>query len=86
MIENLAEDGYETTIREEGIIYTACGDAKISFVSAADVAAVAFRALTDEKSHNTDHVIVGPELLTYDDVGLLLKMLLSLMLSFALAD
>jgi hypothetical protein len=29
---------------------------------------VAFHALTDEKSHNNDHRVLGPELLTYDQV------------------
>jgi uncharacterized protein YbjT (DUF2867 family) len=43
--------------------------AKSPFVSADDVAAVAFRALTDEVAHNTDHLLLGPELLSYDDVS-----------------
>lgn len=29
---------------------------------------MAFHALTDEKSHNNDHRVLGPELLTYDQV------------------
>lgn len=49
-------------------IFTACGDGKIPFISADDIAAVAFHALTDETSHNCDHRVLGPELLTYDDV------------------
>lgn len=57
-----------TSIKEEGKIYTATGDGKIPFVSATDIAAVAFRALTDEKPHNTSYYILGPELLTYDQV------------------
>ncbi|PBK94232.1 hypothetical protein ARMGADRAFT_1098905 [Armillaria gallica] len=40
----------------------------VGFVSAADIADVAVSALTDEKSHNADHIITGPELLSYDDV------------------
>lgn len=28
---------------------------------------VAYRALTDSTSHNTDQRVLGPELLTYDD-------------------
>ena len=39
------------------------------FVSAADVADVAFHALTDMEPHNTDYRILGPELLTYDEVS-----------------
>ena len=49
-------------------MYTACGDGKIPFVSATDIAAVAFRTLTDEKPHNTDYRVLGPDLLTYDEV------------------
>lgn len=56
------------TIKDEGKIYTACGDGKIPFVSAADIAAVAFHVLTDTKPHNTDYRVLGPELLTYDEV------------------
>lgn len=38
-------------------------------MSAIDIAAVVFRALTDPKSHNCDYRILGPELLTYDEVA-----------------
>lgn len=56
------------SIKEEGKIYTATEDGKIPFVSAKDIAAVAFTALTDEKPHNTSYYVLGPELLTYDQV------------------
>ena len=59
---------YNAAIKDESRVYSACGDGKIPFVSATDIAAVAFRALTDEKPHNTSYLIVGPELLTYDQV------------------
>ncbi len=70
--ENFLDDAQRLTIKDQGKICTACGNGKVSFVSVTDIAAVAFRALVDEKSHNTDHVVVGPELLTYDDVCYLL--------------
>lgn len=57
------------SIKEEGKIYTATGDGKIPFVSATDIAAVAFTALTDEKPHNTSYYVLGPELLTYDQLA-----------------
>jgi festuclavine dehydrogenase len=57
------------SIRDADNIVTATGEGKLPFVSADDVASVAFRALTDEKSHNTDHLLLGPELLSYDDVS-----------------
>ncbi len=56
------------TIRDDDMIITATGEGKVPFVSADDIAAVAFRALTDEVPHNTDHLILGPELFSYDDV------------------
>ncbi|EAW09869.1 uncharacterized protein ACLA_040850 [Aspergillus clavatus NRRL 1] len=67
--ENLTEDGPRQLIRDQGKIYTACGQGKIPFVSATDIAAVAYRALTDPDSHNCDHRVLGPELLTYDDIA-----------------
>ena len=48
---------------------TATNGGKLPFVAAEDIAAVAARALTDKEPHNADHVILGPELLTYDDVS-----------------
>jgi festuclavine dehydrogenase len=48
---------------------TAAGDGRIPFVSVDDIAEVAFKALTDEKSPNTERIIVGPELYNYDEVG-----------------
>jgi festuclavine dehydrogenase len=53
---------------EKGEIYSATGRGKIPWVSVRDIAAVAYRSLTDRVSHNTDHLITGPELLSYGDV------------------
>jgi len=66
--ENLIEPGLVYTIGTMNKILTACGDGRIPFISADDIAEVAFRALTDKASHNCDHRVLGPELLTYDDV------------------
>ncbi|GAQ12175.1 festuclavine dehydrogenase [Aspergillus lentulus] len=68
-MENLTEDGPRQLIRDQSKIYTACGQGKIPFVSATDISAVAYRALTDRDSHNCDHRVLGPELLTYDDIA-----------------
>lgn len=54
-------------IRERGEIVTATGHGRVGFVDAADIAAVAVRALLDPVPHNTDHVITGPEALSYAD-------------------
>ncbi|MFD0474850.1 hypothetical protein ACFQ0B_46350 [Nonomuraea thailandensis] len=42
-------------------------------MDAADIAAVAGHALTDEVPHNTDHILTGPEALSYDDVAAVLS-------------
>ncbi|KAJ5958563.1 uncharacterized protein N7479_005713 [Penicillium vulpinum] len=68
-MENLSDEAPSTLIRDQDKIYTACGEGKIPFVSAIDIAAVAFRAITDPQSHNCDHRVLGPELLTYDEVA-----------------
>jgi festuclavine dehydrogenase len=54
--------------QEKGEVYAAAGDGRLPFVSVADIAAVAYRALTDERPHNTAHLILGPEQLSYQDV------------------
>ncbi|MFC9243959.1 NmrA family NAD(P)-binding protein [Streptomyces sp. NPDC057136] len=57
------------SIREDGAILTASGDGRVGFIDAEDIAAVAVRALTDEKAPNTDLVLTGPQSLSYDDVA-----------------
>jgi uncharacterized protein YbjT (DUF2867 family) len=52
-----------------GEIVTATGEGRVAFVDAADIAAVAGHALTDDQSHNTEHVLTGPEALTYADAA-----------------
>ncbi|MBD3007380.1 NAD(P)H-binding protein [Streptomyces sp. 5-10] len=56
-------------IRGDGEIVTATGDGRVAFVDAADIAAVATRALLDDRPHNTDHVITGPEALGYREAA-----------------
>jgi len=68
-MEDFSEMQHMLTIRDEAKIVTATGEGKVPFVAADDIAAVAFRALTDEVPHNTDHLILGPELFSYDDVA-----------------
>lgn len=57
------------SIREEGAIRTASGDGRIGFIDASDIAAVAVRALTDEKAPNADLILTGPQALSYDEVA-----------------
>lgn len=41
----------------------------MGFVDAADIAAVAVRALTDDAAPNTDLVLTGPQRLSYDEAA-----------------
>jgi len=68
-MENFSEQQHLPTIRGQDMIVTATGEGKLPFVSANDIAAVGYRALTDEVPHNTDHVILGPELFSYDEIA-----------------
>jgi festuclavine dehydrogenase len=56
------------TIGQLNSIFTATQDGKIPFISADDIADVAYHALTDDKSANCDLRVLGPEILTYDAV------------------
>ncbi|MET9291193.1 NAD(P)H-binding protein [Streptomyces sp. NPDC003077] len=57
------------SIREAGVILTAAGSGRVGFVDAEDIAAVAVRALTDDRAPNRDLVLTGPEALSYDDIA-----------------
>jgi uncharacterized protein YbjT (DUF2867 family) len=52
-----------------GEIVTATGDGRVAFVDAADIAAVAGHALIDDNPHNAEHVLTGPEALSYADAA-----------------
>ncbi len=70
-MENFSEQQHLRTIKEEGRVYSAAGEGKIPWVSVEDIAEVGFRALVDQPSMDKDPVILGPELLSYDDVSCL---------------
>ncbi|RDW57696.1 hypothetical protein BP5796_12497 [Coleophoma crateriformis] len=72
-MENFSEMQYVDSIRDENRIISAAGSGKVPFVSADDIAEVAYRALTDETSHNTTHLLLGPQLLSYDMVAEILS-------------
>lgn len=70
--DNFAEQPHHAkSIKDEGKIYSATGDGRLPWVSADDIAACAVQTLTVERPPNTDYFILGPELLTYDDVSTL---------------
>ncbi|AXB43744.1 NmrA family NAD(P)-binding protein [Amycolatopsis albispora] len=63
------EHAVARSIRSTGEIVTATGSGRVAFVDADDIAAVAVRALLDPLPHNTDHVITGPQALSYADAA-----------------
>ena len=68
-MQNFSEADQLVPIRDQGKVYSAIGNGKIPFVSTEDIARVAQCLLLDEKPHNTDYIILGPELLSHDDVS-----------------
>ncbi|KAK3341093.1 hypothetical protein B0T25DRAFT_509932 [Lasiosphaeria hispida] len=75
--QNVAEqEGHVRSLREESKLYSATGEGKIPWVSADDIAAVAVQALTRKDPPNTEFVILGPQLLSYDDLAEILTELL----------
>lgn len=71
--QNIAEQpSHKESIRSESKIYSATEDGKIPWVSADDIASVAVRALTGEEAPNTEWMVLGPELLSYDEIAKIL--------------
>ena len=61
--------GSARTVAEQGGIYQPLGGARVAFVDARDVAAVAVRALTEGGHEGKTYVLTGPEALTYYEVA-----------------
>ena len=69
LLENFTSHGDKLPgILESNSIISATGNGKLGMIAAADIAENAYRALTVEPSYNTDILLVGPELLSYDEV------------------
>ncbi|MFF4319465.1 NAD(P)H-binding protein [Streptomyces sp. NPDC001568] len=60
------------SVRADGVIRTAAGAGRVGFVDADDIAAVAVRALTDDRAPNTDLILTGPRALAHDDIAAVL--------------
>ena len=63
-------EGMHLKEMRKGRFYSCSGQGKVPFVSAFDVAAVAYHALLNVKSFDTDFRILGPDHYTYDQVSL----------------
>ena len=62
--------GFRDTIKKEGKIYSAAADGRTYFVTAKDIAAVAFAALTSDEPPAGEYWPLGPDALSYDDASL----------------
>jgi festuclavine dehydrogenase len=67
--DNFLSWQHGATIKNENKIYSACGDGQIPFISANDIARMAFFLLTDPKPHETNYRVLGPEPLTFDQIA-----------------
>ncbi len=73
-MQNFVEEHlHATSIKNAGIIVTATGGGRVGFVDVEDIAEVGFHALIDEPPHNTDHIITGPQALSYDEAANILS-------------
>jgi len=52
-----------------GEVVSATGSGRVGLIDAADIAAVAVRALLEETPHNTDLVLTGPQALDYAEIA-----------------
>lgn len=69
MANLVGDHPHAVSARDEGEIVSATGAGRVAFIDPGDIAEVAVRALTDPEPHNTDHVLTGPEPLSYGDVA-----------------
>jgi ergot alkaloid biosynthesis protein len=64
---------HAASLQRDGVLVTATGEGRVGFVDVRDIAEVAVRALADASSHDTAHVITGPQALRYDDIAAMLS-------------
>ncbi|TKW51441.1 Agroclavine dehydrogenase [Colletotrichum tanaceti] len=73
-MQNFVEqDNHRRAIVDESTIYSATGDGKIPWVATEDIAACAYQLLTQEDAPNDQYLVLGPELLAYDDIATILS-------------
>jgi uncharacterized protein YbjT (DUF2867 family) len=69
----LGEHMLASGIRDHGEIVTATGDGRVPFIDATDIAAVATHALLDPLPHNAEHILTGPEALSYTEAAAIIS-------------
>lgn len=73
-MQNFERDHYlKAELTAHDRLPTSVQDGRVAFVDAQDIAAVALRALVDDEPHQAEHVITGPQALSYDDIAVTLS-------------
>lgn len=68
-MQNFLRDPAGATIRERGAVVAASGQGRIGWIDVRDVAAAAAAVLLDDDAVRAEHVLTGPEALSYSDVA-----------------
>lgn len=76
-MQNFSEGQHLVPIRDEFAIYSATENGRVGFIDADDIARTAVTLLLAPEIENTDHILTGPDKLTYNDVTVLFSEKLS---------
>ncbi|PCI05151.1 MAG: ergot alkaloid biosynthesis protein [Hyphomicrobiales bacterium] len=68
-MQNFSEGQHLAPILDDSAIYTATQDGCVGFIDAEDIASCAAVLLTAPKVENTDYILTGPEVISYDSVA-----------------
>jgi uncharacterized protein YbjT (DUF2867 family) len=71
-MQNFTEGHHGDTIRKEGKIFSATGEAAIAFIDADDIGEVGAACLASDTALNAGVVLTGPSSLSYDEVAALI--------------
>ena len=72
-MQNFSDGPHAHTVREDNVIYSATGTARVGFIDAKDIAAAAVACLTSTDPLNDDRILTGPEALSYEDTARILS-------------
>ncbi|KAI8231047.1 glycoside hydrolase family 2 [Colletotrichum sp. SAR 10_77] len=68
--QNFAEQlNHINSIKDESTVYSATADGKIPWIATEDIAACAFQLLLQDDAPNDEYLLLGSELLSYDDIA-----------------
>ena len=72
-MQNFTEGHHGDTIRKEGKIFSATGEAAVAFIDADDIGEVGAACLASDSALNADVILTGPSSLSYDEVAALIS-------------